>query len=131
MRFSNLLNITTSKNTFKSFLILLLGVIITLALTVNTFYNVEKQKKHEFSEACTDLNNKIEVRLKAHARLLRNGAAFFESVDTVTRQQWKNFNEKSYIHKVLPGIQGLGYSLLIAKEQLQKTHSPHTKRRIS
>ena len=124
MRFLNLLKITNSKNRFKAYFILLIGVFITLALTVNTFYNVEKQKKHEFSEACTDLNNKIEVRLHAHAQLLRNGAAFFESVDTVTRQQWENFNKKSYIHKALPGIQGLGYSLLITKEQLQK-HIAH------
>lgn len=120
MKIPNLLKSITSKNYWKAFLILVFGIVLTLAFTLYTDHLVEKQKNQEFSDVCNEIKTKIRLRLHAHAGLLRGGAAFFESVDTVTNQQWENFNKKSRIDLNLPGIQGLGFSLIIAKEQLQK-----------
>lgn len=120
MKVPNLLKIITSENYWKAFVVLIIGVFITLALTLYTFYDVETQNKLEYNEVYNDLKNKIDLRLHAHAQLLSGGAAFFEIVDTVTRKQWENYNKKLHIDNNLLGIQGVGFSLIIAKEQLQK-----------
>jgi len=75
---------------------------------------------YEFSNSCTDIKTKIYARLSSNALLLRNGSAFFETEDYMTRDKWKNFVFDSKIDKNLPGIQGLGYSKVILKEDLKK-----------
>jgi len=60
------------------------------------------------------------MRLHAHAQLLRTGAAFFAAFDTVTRNKWREFINQAKIVKNLPGIQGVGFSLVIPKNELQQ-----------
>jgi len=60
------------------------------------------------------------VRFKAHPQLLSSSAAFLASTDTVTREQWKIFNESERITRNLVGIQGVGYSLIIPKNKLKQ-----------
>lgn len=118
--FQNLLKRTTSKNVLKAILILVVGIILTLIFTWYTYYKIEYQKKLEFSSVCNDLKTKVDVGLHAYAQVLSGGAAFIESVDTITRQQWESYNKKININENLPGIQGVGFSLIIPKEQLEK-----------
>ena len=100
-------------------LILLAGcLLLTLAagLTVKSF--VEKDAKKEFNFACSELQNKISVRLRTHAQLLRSWAAFFENSDEVTRSEWRNFSTGQMIDKNSPEIYGTGYAVIIAPDQL-------------
>ena len=60
------------------------------------------------------------VRLHAHAQLLRSGSAFFAGSANVSRQDWKAFNEREKILLNLPGIQGIGYSVIVPEDQLKK-----------
>ncbi len=80
--------------------------------------SIEKTLTHEFAMSCTELRGKIDARLRAHAQLLRGGVAYFSVADTVTRQSWADFVRVQKIDMNLPGIQGLGFSLLIPKTQL-------------
>jgi PAS domain S-box-containing protein len=120
MKILKFFKIITSKNYWKASLILVLGIVLTLIYTRNSYNNVEKQNMLEYKEVCNNLKTKIELRLHAHAEILRGGSAFFESVDTVTRQQWGSYNKKSHVDVNLAGIEGVGFSLIIAKEQLRK-----------
>ncbi|MEI6386955.1 MAG: CHASE domain-containing protein [Spirochaetota bacterium] len=52
------------------------------------------------------------------AQVLYAGAAFFNSTETVSREQWRVFIASLGLASNLPGIQGVGYSLLIQPEQL-------------
>jgi len=115
------------KNTFKSFgnnwvafAFLILGLGLTFAATFFTKKNIESRAKAEFALVCNEIEIKIETRLHAHAQLLRTGAAFFAASDTVTRNQWLEFINQAKIEKNLPGIQGVGFSLVIPKNGLQQ-----------
>lgn len=113
-----------SKNTWKSFLILIIGIVLTFAATIYTKNEFENHLKHEFAFVCSDIKTKIVARLYSHAQLLRSGSSFFAASDTITRKDWKIFDESSKLNKNLPGIQGFGFSLIIKKEQLQQ-HIQH------
>jgi len=109
-----------SNKTWISYAILTIGISLTIAIANYKNKELEAQTKHEFALVCTEIKTKITTRLHTHAQLLRSGASFFASSDTVNRNDWKLFIESSRLGKNLPGIQGVGYSVIIKKEQLQK-----------
>jgi len=116
-----LLSKSTTKNLWKSIIILIIGFSITFILSFYTYRNTEKQTNKEFALICNEIKTTINSRLHAHAQLLRSGASLFGASDTITRQDWKEFNKHEQIHENLPGIQGVGYSMIISKNQLE-TH---------
>ncbi len=69
---------------------------------------------------CNEVKAKINIRLFTQAQLLRSGAAFFAASKSVTRNDWKVFIESNKLNKNLPGITGIGFSVIIKKEQLQQ-----------
>jgi PAS domain S-box-containing protein len=108
---------------FKSWvawIILFTCIALTLLLSIYTRKNIEESSKQEFASICNEIEVKLDTRLHAHAQLLRSGAAFFEATDSVSRMEWKAFNDAAKINTNLPGIQGLGYSIIISKDQLQR-----------
>jgi PAS domain S-box-containing protein len=108
------------KNAWKSYVILIIGIILTIIAAIYTKNDLETQSKNEFALVCNEIKTKIDIRLHAQAQLLRSGSAFFEASDTITRKSWKTFYDNSKLYKSLPGIQGYGFSLIIKKEQLQQ-----------
>jgi signal transduction histidine kinase len=113
-----------SKNRWKALIVLVLGIIITIVISLFTHRFVTKQENEQFSLACHEIKTKIATRLFSHALALRSGSAFFASTDTVSRSQWKNYIEHLNLEKNLPGIQGVGFSMIIPKNQLEQ----HTNR---
>ncbi len=105
---------------WKALIVLFVGLILTV---LATFYSAQQEaakEKNEFSLIGNEIKTKISTRLHAHAQLLRTGAAFFAASDTVMRKSWKTFNEWAKIELNLPGIQGLGFSIIIPGNQLQE-----------
>lgn len=116
-----------SANNLKAIIILFAGLILTVAISLFTYRNVENQTKKEFESVCSEIENKIYARLHAHALILRAGSAYFTVSDTVTRDKWKAFYEYSKIEKNLPGIQGIGFSIIIPENQLEN-HIQHIRK---
>ncbi|WP_321287643.1 hypothetical protein [uncultured Sunxiuqinia sp.] len=104
-----------SRNIWIAWLMLIISLFGTLIATIYFKSEIDKKNKIEFSFECKEIASKIELRLHAHAQLLRSGAAFFSTSDTVSRENWKRFIEKSKIDLNLPGILGTGFSLRIPK----------------
>ena len=109
---------------WKALIILLIGLILTVFVSYLIYVDEEKRTEKEFSLVCDEIKTKIETRLHAHAQLLRSGAAYFNASDTVTRINWSEFIKQNKININLPGIQGVGFSLIIPKSQLEQ----HTQR---
>ncbi len=99
---------------------LIAGFILTGLSAYYTKYQIDAEIKREFDFVCSDLKTNISARLSAHAQLLRSGSAFFTASDSVTRKEWKTFVEHEKIYKNLPGIQGIGFSLIIPKSELDR-----------
>ena len=115
--------ISSQKNeriTWKIVLILALGLLLTSIISIYIYRQTEFETKQEFNLVCNDIKAKIPSRLHAHAQLLRSCAAFFTSSKTIDRKEWKTFIEASKIEKNMPGIQGVGFSLIIPKNNLKQ-----------
>lgn len=106
------------KDAWISLGILLLGFLLTYVVGLSSKSVVEKTVRQDFELVCNEIKMKIDARLKAHAQLLRSGAAYIDASDTVTREEWKKFNINEKIEKNLPGILGVGYSVVIPKDKL-------------
>ncbi|MGE5394835.1 MAG: CHASE domain-containing protein, partial [Candidatus Saccharibacteria bacterium] len=101
-------------------LILIAGLVLTLISSILLKQDEEVQARKEFSLISREVRTRIERRLNSHALLLRNGASFFAASDSVTREEWKLFIENSRLDKYLPGIEGVGFSVIIPPKHLQE-----------
>ena len=109
-----------SKNSWIAWVILIIGLVTTFGATYYTQKDDENQANQEFSLICNEIKSKIETRLHAHSQLLRSSAAIFTIKDTLTRNEWKEFIKSKRIEKNLPGIQGVGFSYIVPKSELQQ-----------
>ena len=116
----NLLHSTNSalRNWPIPWIVLLVGLIITTTATLYMKSSVERNTEQEFTSLSKEIQNNITNRLYDHARILQSGAAFFNAAETVTREKWRIFTQHQKVEKTLPGIQGIGFSLLIPRSEL-------------
>ncbi|MEI7590755.1 MAG: CHASE domain-containing protein, partial [Deltaproteobacteria bacterium] len=56
--------------------------------------------------------------MDAHEQLLMSTAALFGVSDEVTREQWHNLVLQQKVEQHLPGVQGIGFSLIIPRDRL-------------
>ncbi|MEI8356752.1 MAG: CHASE domain-containing protein, partial [Deltaproteobacteria bacterium] len=103
-----------------AWIVLMAGLTITAASTLYVKSFVEKIAEQEFISRCGKIQNIISGRLDDHARILQSGVALFNSSDTVTRGEWRIFNQAQKVEEQLPGIQGIGFSLLLTPEELTR-----------
>ena len=120
MIFGSEYNKVSVRNLIKALAILVVGIILTLYVTIYTKRSVELNLEKDYIEVCKELNVKVFTRLQSQAEVLRAGSAFIEASDSVSRKEWKKFYEVSKIQKDLPGIQGFGYSMIIFKNELHQ-----------
>jgi signal transduction histidine kinase len=117
-------SITTIKHFFKSpritWVALGVGLMITAAATLYMKSSVGEIAEKGFADHCSEIQTKILERMEDHARILQSGAAFFEASDKVTRDSWRLYTQHQKIDKQLPGIQGIGFSLLIPRNDLPR-----------
>ncbi|MDM8161562.1 PAS domain S-box protein [Labilibaculum sp. K2S] len=106
-------------NNWKANLLFVLTLFLTLFASFFVKFQIDKKDEAEFRFECKEISSKIDLRLHAHAQLLRSGAAFFSVSDTVKRETWSNFIKQSKVALNLPGILGTGFSLLVPKNQLE------------
>ena len=119
-----------SAKKWKSFVILIIGIVLSIAATIYSLKYLKSIAKQEFTLVCNEVKAKINIRLFTQAQLLRSGAAFFAASKSVTRNDWKVFIESNKLNKNLPGITDIGFSVIIKKEQLQQHIQLSTKRRV-
>jgi PAS domain S-box-containing protein len=110
----------TYKHLKKAFLFLLPSLLLTSIAVYFTVQSVDEKYNMEFTSKCNEISAKISTRLHAHAELLRSGAALFATTEDLSREKWRAFFNASKIERNLPGIQGLGYAVLIPKKELKK-----------
>jgi PAS domain S-box-containing protein len=101
-------------------------VVFILALALTGFYTftvsqtVKEKAQAQLIVECKEIIARLDARLESHAQLLRTGSAFFESSDTVTRSDWHTFITHQQIGKNMPGVLGVGYTILVRQQALKK-----------
>jgi len=81
----------------------------------------DRLAEQAFVGHCRDIEHSIAERFNQYAGILRSAAALFDASDQVTPEMWHTFIARQNIAKYLPGIQGVGFNLLIPKPEL-KSH---------
>ena len=96
------------------------GLVFTLLASLYMKADVEATAQREFDFTCKEVRLNIESRLDGCATILRSGAALFDASDTVSREAWRAFTQRLQTQQHLPGIQGIGFALLIPHDQLAR-----------
>lgn len=94
------------------------GLVVTVLVSLYIKTNGEEAAEREFAFTCNEIRLNIADRLDANAQILRSGAALFDASEVVTREEWRSFVERLRIDQHLPGIQGIGFTQWIPREQL-------------
>lgn len=101
-------------------LILFIGIISSLILGYGTYTNNLEKEQIQFNSLTKNVIQQIKNRMATYREILYSGIGFFEASNNVTREEWHIFVNKLQIKEFFPGIQGLGYSLVIRENELEK-----------
>jgi PAS domain S-box-containing protein len=105
-------------NSLSSWLVLVAGLAFAAGATWYMKSSIETIAEKNFAGHCSEIEAKVKKRLEDHARILLSGTAFFNASEKVTRDTWRLYTQHQKIDKQLPGIQGIGFSLLIPRKEL-------------
>ena len=108
-----------NKPIWISSIILVAGLLITFIISNYVRQEEESQAQKEFLQVCNEIKSKIVTRINMQKEFLISGSSLFEASETVTRDEWKNFNKFSGNNVKFMGVQGLGFSAIIKKEDLK------------
>lgn len=108
------------KSIWLAWTVLSVGLIATIVAAIYVKMNVEADVKREFAFACNQIQLRIDARMAAHKQILMSAAALFDASDEVTREEWHAYTRKQKVEQLLPGIQGIGFSQVIPREQLEE-----------
>lgn len=102
------------KKTWLAWIVLAIGLLVTICLSLQVKQNREKEAVEHFAFAADQLTLKIEERLNAYALVLKGASALFASSHNVTRQEWK-----SYIQTLdfKDRVEGIGFNQLILESE--------------
>ncbi|UCV05206.1 CHASE domain-containing protein [Dechloromonas denitrificans] len=95
-----------------------LALALTLLLTLSAWYvtreMVTNRVNDRFIYRAERERDNIVARLQAYEQVLRGVAAFVESSQYISRDEWQGYVERLELGKTLPGVQALGLGLMIA-----------------
>ena len=98
--------------------ILLLGWLATLLAAWQVRHAIQEDAIRRFAAVCDAITLKIEERLTAYALMLQGGRGLFAASVSVERDEWRTYFETVQADRTVPGYEGIGFTLLIAPENL-------------
>jgi CHASE1-domain containing sensor protein len=102
------------------FIILFFGILFSLIFGYILHQaNLEKEDIR-FNSQTKRIVQDISNRMDVYRGVLYSGLGLFEASNNVTREEWKIFVNKLQMKKYFPGIQGLGYSVVIKHDELKE-----------
>ncbi len=118
--------ITRFINQYNLPLILLISIVIaTIVWSLSKTYFEERAQELFEIKVNTNIDH-MEKRIITYEQVLRSGVAFFQGSDHVSSQEWHQFIQTLQIDKNYPGMQGIGFSMMISpKEIAQVEHAIH------
>ncbi|MDH4133483.1 MAG: CHASE domain-containing protein [Gammaproteobacteria bacterium] len=97
--------------------ILFCSVVITIIAWYVSERFVIARAADRFHFQVEDIKASIEKRMRAQERVLLGGVGLFAASKSVERDGWKNYVGALQLAKNYPGLQGLGFSLVIPPKQ--------------
>ncbi len=104
--------------TWSAWAILAAGLLITAVVSLQVRQGIAQDAVKQFSYVCDQVTLKVQERLGAYALILRGGAGLFAASVSVERHEWRAYVETLEATRSIPGVQGIGFALVIAPHQL-------------
>jgi PAS domain S-box-containing protein len=108
-----------NKNSLKSLGVFIFGLILTAILVFYAKEDHNQDKKLELEIGAKDIKFRMQSLLSSHVQFSQSCASFFMSSDSVTKDDWKGFIEKSKIAENLKGFQGIAYVMIVPNNQME------------
>lgn len=108
-------------NRLTVFTVIVLSIAIASVVwfaSKNYYDNITKEK---FEISVLENINQIDKRMSAYKSVLQSGIGFFQGSDNVSKKEWHDFIGALEIKKNYPGIQGIGFSLMLAPDEVAST----------
>ncbi|WP_051307182.1 CHASE domain-containing protein [Desulfomicrobium escambiense] len=105
-------------NDVAAWVVLAISLIITLLSWQIASRSVENHLRDSFNFEVEKAGQAISKRMQEYEQVLRSGVGLFLASESVTRKDWHLFVENLQIDTYWPGIQGIGFSLMISPEEL-------------
>lgn len=96
-----------------AWVVLAISLVMTLMAWITSQHYIDKDATERFNAAVELARHGIETRMTAYQSTLRSGAGLFGSSRNVSRAEWRSFVENLRLESTYPGIQGLGYSVIV------------------
>ncbi|WP_237246431.1 CHASE domain-containing protein [Sideroxyarcus emersonii] len=93
--------------------VLVVCLLVTVLLWDIMRKSADKELQNEFDVQVRLVQSNIKRRLDNYRDVLRGTAGLFQASESVTRNEFHTYVESMELAQVYPGIQGVGYSLLI------------------
>jgi PAS domain S-box-containing protein len=99
--------------------VLAVSLVITVLAAYITAEYIERRAEERFAFEVEDARQRIARRMVTYEQVLRSGVALFETLDgEVTRGQWRQYIEGLQIEEHFPGIQGVGFAVMLRPDEL-------------
>ena len=102
---------------FLPWLVLAICLLATYQLWTNARKETQLALQTEFNFNALDASRRLARQMLTHEQLLRGVQGMFAASASVTRAEFHAYVNTLDLEKNYPGIQGLGFTLLIAKEK--------------
>jgi CHASE1-domain containing sensor protein/two-component sensor histidine kinase len=108
----------SSRALVPAYLILALGLATTGLATWLTTRDVVEAGSVEFESLTDRIARNFAEALRAYEQMLRGGAGLFRAVPSVDREQWRVYVASLALEKDFPGIQGVGFTKVLRREDI-------------
>lgn len=95
-------------------------IIGALIFSFTKNYYEESGRKRFVSEA-EETTQAMKRRVENYENALRSGEAFFQGSQKVSRDEWRWFVTTLEIEKFYPGVQGIGYTMMLKPTEVEPT----------
>jgi signal transduction histidine kinase len=113
-------NVARFFRAWAAWLLLAAGLLTTVFVSLEVKKNLEADAAVRFALVSDQVAVKVGDRLDAYALILRGAAGLFAACDTVSRAEWRAYVDTLRAHQAVPGVQGIGFSQVIAPAQLPR-----------
>jgi PAS domain S-box-containing protein len=101
------------------FLVLLTTLVISYINWNIANRSAEDELRSYFEYRARDVYNRIEQRIISYEQILRGACGLFNASASVNRSEFHSFFNTLNLDKSYPGIQGVGFSLIVPPEQIR------------
>ncbi len=100
--------------------LLILSLLVTYQLWQSATRIAEQSLAAEFGHRVQELNDRLYLRMRIYQQVLRGTLGLYVASGNVTREDFHKYIETLKIQENYPGIEGIGFSLLIPAEEKEK-----------